>query len=141
MPKVQAKVLGSKIEGGRLLATLEFNGHLPKRGETVTVKWGATRTRSQNALYWAFLDWIINDGGLKNEGHFSAEALHLDLKAHFLSEKIFTHGEFRAIEEATTTTLGRQEFGEYMDKVDEFMKDFFKIDTAPFWGENDKYQA
>lgn len=134
MPKVKARVLTTVI-GKQMTATLEFNERLPRVGDTVTVKWGSTRTHSQNALYWVFLYWCINHGGLKDQGHFSPEALHLDLKAHFLSEKIFDKGQFKAIEEATTTTLGKTEFGEYVQKVDDFMKSFFSINTEPFWSE------
>ena len=134
MPKVSGKVMGSKIdESGRFLATVQLNGQLPKKGEAVTVKWGSTRSLAQNRLYWLYLSWIISDGGLKDQGHFSPEALHLDLKTHFLSEKTFEKGVFTAIESATTTQLNKVEFGEYFEKVDEFMKEFFQIDTAPFW--------
>lgn len=136
MPKVQARVRTSGPQAGRLVATLEFNERLPKPGEVCLVKWGSTRTKTQNALYWAFLSWLIDHGGLKDQGHFSPEALHIDLKTHFLSEKIFDRGQFKAIEEATTTDLGKTEFGEYIEKIDQFVKEFFNVDTAPFWVEN-----
>ncbi len=136
MPKVKAKVRSHKIEDGKLFVTLEFNERIPKIAETVTVKWGAVRTHAQNALYWTFLTWCIDHGGLKRQGHFCPEALHMDLKAFFLSEKTMTKGQFKALDEATTTDLGKAEFGEYMDKVSLFMQEFFQVDTEAFWKEN-----
>lgn len=133
MPKVQARVKSHKFEDGKLLVTLQFNEKVPRISEIVMVTWGSKRTASQNNLYWCFLDWCIRHGGLRDQGHFSPEALHLDLKAYFLSEKILSKGEFKVLSEATTTTLGKAEFGEYVEKVNQFMIDFFHLDTAEFW--------
>lgn len=138
MPKVKARILVTKIVDGRLLAKVEFNEKMPKAGEMVTVKWGSVRTHSQNALYWVYLNWLIQHAGLKDQGHFSVEALHLDLKEHILSEKIFDRGKFKAIEEATTTDLTKTEFGEYMDRVDEVVQSVFNVDTSAFWEEHRK---
>jgi len=134
MPKVLAKILETKTNSkGWLLAIVRFNRKLPKVDEKVTVKWGSTRTLPQNNLYWKFLTWLVNDAGLKEKGHFDPNALHLDLKAHFLAEKKFDKGKMKAIEEGTTTLMDKAEFGEYLNEVDNFMFSFFEIDTSSFW--------
>ena len=135
MPKVKGRVLKALSEDGKFIAMIQLNAKLPKEGEIVTVKWGSTRTLSQNSFYWVFLSWLINHGGLKEQGHFDPQALHMDLKAHFLASKIMSKGQFVAIEEGTTTQLNKVEFGEYMDRVDLFMREFFEVDTEPFWQE------
>ena len=135
MPKVDGKVIASKIIDGAMLAKVQLNGKLPKQGEKITVKWGARRSLPQNSLYWLFLNWLINEAGLKNQGHFSPDALHIDLKTHILSEKIFDRGQFKAIEEASTADLNKTEFGEYLKRVDEVVQETFGIDTSEFWDE------
>lgn len=138
MPKVAAKVLATKEQDGKLLAKIQLDGKLPPSGERITVKWGSTRSLPQNSLYWLFLNWIINEGKLKDHGHYDPQALHMDLKAHFLAEKVFDKGKFKAIETASTAMMNKSEFGEYFDKVDKFMSEFFQIDTSPFWDEYER---
>ena len=139
MPRVKAKVWKTKTdEKGRLIALLEFNRKMPKPNEIITVKWGMSRSLEQNSLYWLYLQWLINEGGLKEQCHFSADALHLNLKQHFLAKKVFDKGRFKAIEEATTTQLTKIEFSDYFDAIDKLMNDFFEIDTSGFWEEYDK---
>ena len=125
----KAKILAIK---GNLIKAKVDNPKF-KIGEIVSIKRGSVRNLSQNSLYWVFLNWLIAEGGLCNQGHFSAEALHIDLKSHFIAEKIFSRGRFKAIEEGTTTQLNKMEFGEYIEKVNVFMLDFFNINTTPFW--------
>lgn len=133
MPKIQARVRSHKIDNGKLFVTLEFNERIPKISSIVTVSWGTKRSLAQNAMYWSFLSWCIDHGGLKDHGHFCPQALHDNLKTHFLATKVMDKGQFKAIETPTTTTLGKAEFGEYMDKVNGFMLEFFGVDTSPFW--------
>ena len=138
MPRVIGKVISTSIIGGHMFANIQFNGKLPPVNAPVKVKWGSTRSLSQNSLYWVYLSWLVNDAGLKDHGHFSPDALHLDLKSYILSEKIFDRGKFKAIEEATTADLTKTEFAEYFEKVDEAVRDIFNIDTTPFWREYDR---
>ncbi len=136
MPKVRAKVLNTrKDEQGRLLAQLQFNNKIPSSGEIVSVKWGAVRSLAQNAFLWKYYSWLIEDAGLKEQGFFCPEALHASLKAKFLADKIMSKGEWKIIEEGSSATLSKSEFSSYMEKVDNFVCEFFEISTAPFFEE------
>jgi len=138
MAVVKGKVHKSKFKDGKFMTLLVLNGKMPREGESVSLKWGAKRSLSQNAFLWVYYDWLINHAGLKEQGHFCAEALHLNLKQHFLAEKVMTKDGFKAVEEATSTTLNKVEFGEFMEKISQFMLEFFEIDSQPFYDEHIK---
>lgn len=118
---------------GFWMTVLKFDRKVPRKGELVDVRWGSKRSSQQNSLYWVYLNFLIDDCDLKDQGHFDPQALHLNLKNHFLAKKIMDKGQFRAIEEATTTILNKVEFGEYLEKIDNFVREFFEVDTQPFW--------
>lgn len=137
MPTVKARVLSTNIdEQGWFIAKVRFNRKFPPVGDILTVKWGSTRTLAQNSLYWVYLHWLINHAGLKEQGHFSEQALHDNLKSALLARKVLEKDKFKAVEEATTALLCKSEFSEYFQKVDDFVKDFFEIDTSGFWKEH-----
>ena len=138
MPKIKCRVLKTKAEDGKFQALIQLNGKLPPVNEICTLKWGSTRTLSQNAFLWVFYTWLIEHGGLKEHGHFFPQALHDNLKAHFLAEKIMSKGQFVAIEEGSTTQLNKAEFSEYFEKVNAFVMEFFECDTSPFFEEHRK---
>jgi hypothetical protein len=141
MPKVAGRVIATKIIDGAMLAKIQMNGKLPKQGENVIVKWGAQRSVAQNALLWVYYTWLIDHGGLKEWGFFTPEALHSSLKAHFLSEKILSRGQWKSIEEGSTTILNKMEFSEYIEKIDNFVVEFFSVDTSVFWQEHKEYKS
>jgi len=131
---VKAKVLNTWLdENGNILSKIQVNGKMLKKGELITVHFGGTRSLSQNALYFKYLTFLIEDCGLKDQGHFSVEALHENLKEKLLSDKIFDRGKFKSIETATTTTLDKVAFAEYLEHVDHFVQEFFNVNTVPFW--------
>ena len=128
MPKLTAKVVKNVEREGKLYTLLRVDRQ-PKLGETVKIKWGATRSNSQNALYWLFLQWLL-DAGLKDE-YGTTDELHESLKAAFLSKQ----NSLGLLKIGSTTELGKAEFGEYMEKVNLAMAENCGIDTSSFWSE------
>lgn len=134
MPKIKAKVINTKVSEGKLLALIQCNRTMPKEGEVVTLKWGAVRSQSQNRLYWLYLEWVLEHGGLKDE-YLSTEELHETLKGRFLAKRVKTNFGFDTVVIGSTTELDKVAFGEYMDKVDKAIVAYCGIDTSFFWEE------
>lgn len=127
--KATAKVLATKDN----LAYIELDKMGLKVGDTIDVRWGKKRSLRANSLYWVYLTWVINEGGLKEQGHFSPEALHIDLKTHLLATKKLTKGIFKIVEVGSTADKDNKEFSQYLEIADQFICEFFGIDTSPFW--------
>lgn len=127
MPKISGKVVRNVDKDGKMFTVIQCNGKWPKIGENVTIKFGATRSLSQNALYFVFLQWLL-DNGLKDE-YGTTDELHESLKAAFLSKT----NSLGLLKIGSTTELGKAEFGEYMDKVNLAMAENCGIDTSEFW--------
>lgn len=134
MAKISGKCLKSGLKDGKFMALIQLNGKIPKPGDLVTVKWGKIRSLSQNALLWCFYDWLMNQGGLKDE-YATAEELHETLKAAFLSQKHFTPTGKEILKIGSSTELGKIEFGEFIEKINQAMIEWNGIDTSPFWSD------
>ena len=113
-----------------------------KQGEQVNVtRKRKQRTLKQNRMYWAYLTWCIHPqgGNLQEQGHYSTDALHENIKAWFKDK----HKEDFGIQERfSTAELDRQKFKQFFDIVNlELMVEFFEIDTSGFWKDYEKYGA
>jgi len=117
-----AKVLKIGQKDGMLLVLLQINERQPEPGTIVSVQWGKKRTTNQNSLYWQFLTWCIEEGGLKEHGHFFPDVLHENLKQHLVKE--------------STSDMTTTEFNDYFEKVKMFMKEFFEVDVDSFFQGN-----
>ena len=134
MSKIAGKVLATKIASdGSMLAKIRLDGKLPPVGASILIKWGKIRSIEQNALLWVYYSWLIEHGGMKDQGFFCPESLHSSLKAKFLADKIMTKGEWKVVEEGSTSVMTKSEFSEYLEKIDMFICDFFGISTHEFW--------
>lgn len=128
--KIQARILGVKDN----FIKAQVGKPIFKMGDKVSIIKGSQRSISQNSFYWLYLTYVIENGA-EEYGHFDPYGLHLSLKQHFLASKQLSKGEWKELEEATTTDLSKSEFGEYMEKVDHFVNETFGIDTSPFFAD------
>lgn len=134
MPKIKVKVIKTKIDDkGRKLVVIQCDRKMPKEGTIADLSFGSKRSIAQNALLWVYYTWLINVANLKDQGFFCPEALHVSLKAHFLSTKIMERGQWKIIEQGSSADLDKIQFGELFEKIDNFICDFFGISTAEFW--------
>jgi len=133
--QVKAKVLQVKTdEDGRLLAKIQLDKKLPKVGDTITCKWGKTRSNKQNAIYWLLLTWYIEHGGLKDQGYMFPEELHEALKGRLLS-RIDSSRKFPTRVLGSTTELTTGELVEYMDKCEHIIQEYCGVSADGFWTE------
>ena len=135
--KTQARILAVKDN----LIKAEVAQQRFKVGDKISIVKGSERTVSQNNFYWLYLTFVI-DNGAKEHGHFDPYGLHLSLKRYFLSDKTMTRGQWKEIEESTTTDLSKSGFGEYFEKVDHLINETLGVDTSSFFQDYaDNYQV
>jgi hypothetical protein len=114
-----------------------------KMGQVVEVtKAKKHRSIQQNRLYWAFLTWCIHPkgGALCDQGHFSTDALHANVKAWIES----THAhDFAFDKNFSTADLTTKQFNDFLELVShELFGEILGIDTSGFElarGQYDKY--
>lgn len=128
--RIRGKVLATKDN----LIKVEVSELRFKPGDIITIHKGSKRTVSQNSFYWKYLTYLVTTH-LRDHGHFCPMGLHESLKQYFIAEKKMEKGQWKAIEEATTTDLTKSEFSEYIAQIDDFVCDFFKINTSDFFKE------
>ena len=134
-------MLGKIIETGQDTVYIKLSEKSNfKLGEEVVVnKPKKIRTLKQNATYWLYLSWCIcpYGGCLQSLGHFSAEALHNDIKEWI---KATHEHDFKMDKRFTTTELTRKEFTQFWEFVNqELMVEILGVDTSPFWKDLDKF--
>lgn len=127
--QTHAKVI--KVNG--FICEVQFHDKVPKEDEYLTVKWGKSRSTSQNSLYWKLLEWLIDEGGMKDQGYMFKEELHEALKNRLLSN--YCEKGFKSVIIRSTTELTADEFMEYIDKCEHILKEYCGVDMTPFWRE------
>ena len=127
--KCKARVLESEEN----ISKIELNGKKLKVGDMVTVKWGKPRSLKQNALYWRLLTWLIEEGGMKEQGYMFPEELHEALKGRLLCAKVDAKGGFKTVSIGSTTELKSDQFMEYIEKIEALLSEYCGINFYPFW--------
>ena len=130
--KVSGVVLSTAIKDGSFQALIKLNGSMPKANDLVTVKWGKKRSPKQNALYFLWLQFVI-DNGAKDAGYFDTGELHEALAGRFLSINREAPGGFKTITRKSTTELDKVAFGEYFERCQKTVREYLKVDDASFW--------
>lgn len=125
----QGKILA--VKGN--LCKIELATDKLKVGQFISVVIGRPRSNKMNAFYWLYLTYVIKECGLKEQGFFCPEALHVSLKAHFLDVKTLEKGKFKQLSEGSTTDLTSNEMTDYLEQVDNFICEFFGVDTSAFF--------
>ncbi len=131
----------SIVQDDRKAVFVELEGPTKlKAGDSVKItKKQKARSLKQNAFYWAYLSWCIhpNGGSLCDQGHFSVDGLHEDIKAWFTDQH---KHDFEIEGKFTTTELNTKGFSDYFEIVNkELMIEFFGIDTSGFFKDYEKF--
>ena len=132
--RIRARVIANKIDEGQMFTKLQCEGRFPPVGKSVIIQFGGQRSGSQNNFYWLFLTFLYEDCSLKDE-YASVEELHDTFKATFLSKRIVSPEGKEMIKTGSTTKLDKLAFGEYIEKINRAMAEFYQIDTSEFWRE------
>jgi hypothetical protein len=140
VPKVSGKILKTAEKDGKFAAWVQFSGRLPKIGEIVSIKWGKGRSNSQNAFLWLFYGWILEVGGLKDDFD-TAEELHETMKLAFLSKKIFAKNGQPLTKIGSTTTLNKDEFSQFFEKVNKAVIEYYGVDTSQFLKDYEEFYS
>jgi len=127
--RIQAKVLAIK---NNLMKIEVAQPQKFRVNDKVSVVKGSQRTVNQNSFYWKYLQFVIENGA-EEHGHFCPMGLHISLKQRILANKSLTKGEWKDLEESTTTNLSKMEFSNYMEKVDNLVVEFLGVDTSSFF--------
>lgn len=91
------------------------------------------RSRMQNAMYWALLDWAIENGG-KSRGHFSANGLHENCKT--------AYAEHLRKPEFSTAELSSLTMYDYLQWIGQtFLPEMLGVQTYGFFDDYDRWQA